>query len=138
MTCRTKVLASIFQLASLVRKLLREENMSASSIAGSAEKLLADRFEAIGNVTKYISAFRTRRGREMALERDRDGLYLWTEQVEGRPIDLPAPEAYEAKRTRNSNLKSTAKRLQVGKAVWYWRLERISDLETLCTWYASA
>jgi hypothetical protein len=112
--------------------------MSASSIAGSAEKLLADRFEAIGNVTKYISAFRTGRGREMALERDRDGLYLWTEQVEGRPIDLPAPEAYEAKRTRNSNLKSTAKRLQVGKAVWYWRLERISDLETLCTWYASA
>lgn len=108
------------------------------SVVSSAEKLLADRFEGIGRKTKYISAFRTRRGRELALERNRDGVYLWAEQVNDCPTELPAPEAYPARRTRNSNLESQTQRLRVGKAVWYWRLDNLSHLQSLCDWYAQA
>lgn len=112
--------------------------MATNLSAASAEVMLAERFEGIGNITKYIRAFRTRRGRELALERERDGIYLWTEQAEDRPSDLPAPEPYDAKRSRNSNLKSTTQRLGPGRPVWYWRLDEIGELERLCNWYAAA
>lgn len=109
-----------------------------SAVAASSETLLGESFDAIGSRTKYISAFRTRRGSELALERNRDGVYLWTEQVDGRPIELPAPEAYPARRTRNSNLESQTQKLRIGKAVWYWRLDNLSQLQSLCAWYAEA
>lgn len=106
------------------------------AIAELATTVLTKHFESTGNVTKYIYAFRTRRGRELALERERDGIYVWTEQAPDRPLVLPAPEAYGPKRPRNSNLKCNAKRLTVGSPAWYWRLGTAQELEQLCVWYS--
>lgn len=108
-----------------------------SAVARQAEELIGSRFDSIGAVTKYIHAFRTRRGREIAVERSRDGIYIWTEQVEGLPVGLEAPEAYEASRSRNSNLSQNAKRLAAGRPALYWRLKSAEELVALCDWYSS-
>lgn len=109
-----------------------------SNSAQQAEATLMGLFEPIGSTTKYIQAFRTRRGRELAIERDRDGIYVWTEQAEDRPISLPMPEPYPAGRSRNSNLAPNAKRLASGKHAYYWRLSSPQELAELCAWYAKA
>lgn len=108
-----------------------------SAIAQQAEQILCSTFETTGSVTKYIHAYRTRRGRELALERARSGFYVWTELVGGIPVGLPAPEQYEAARSRNSNLASNAKRLGTGRAALYWRLDSAEQLQELCDWYAA-
>lgn len=109
-----------------------------SGTAQQAEATLSSLFDPIGSTTKYIQAFRTRRGRELAIERSRDGIYLWTEQADDRPPTLPMPEPYPAGRSRNSNLAPNAKRLAPERPVYYWRLESTQELLELCTWYAKA
>ena len=106
-------------------------------ITDTAEQLLLSNFTRTANPTKYIAGFRTTRGREFALERARDSLFIWTENLPyPESLALSPPRHYSKDKTRNSNLNNkNSPRLILGKAVDYWKLESTEELNTLMDWY---
>lgn len=58
--------------------------MTLVNLARQAEDFCVEHFARITTPTHYVAGFRTRLGRELALDRQRDGIYCWSELV----IDL--------------------------------------------------
>jgi len=113
--------------------------MTLANLARQAEAFCAEHFARIASPTHYIAGFRTRQGRELALERERDGIYCWSEAVS--LADAPAsPERhYPAEKSRNSNLNGkNCPRLRVGHAVHYWIFDRLDQFEAFLRWYAQS
>lgn len=113
----------------------------ATRIALSANLWLAEQLHTLNpDGTHYIRAFRTKKGRELALDRTLSGIYLWTEPVaSGAPPRLTAMlrRRYAPTDTRNSNLKANAPRLAVGNAADYWLFPTLDDLKRFISWYRS-
>ncbi|WP_170799458.1 DUF262 domain-containing protein [Stutzerimonas stutzeri] len=109
------------------------------NLARQAEAFCAELCSRIASPTQYIAGFRTRLGRELALERQRDGIYCWSEAVS--LADAPAsPERhYPPEMSRNSNLNGkNCPRLRVGHAVHYWIFDRLDQFEAFLRWYAQS
>lgn len=108
-----------------------------TQIVQDAEKLLADMLKRTAEPTQYIASFRTPRGRELALQRNREEIYVWTEHLENTPTELAIePKFYPKDKSRSANLNDkNAPRLKVGKAVDYWKLETLEQLRLLANWY---
>ena len=108
-----------------------------------AEKLLRQTLSPNNTPTDYIASFRTKSGRELALERVRkEGFYVWVQKyttaINGVSIEnekFPG-KPYLAAQSRNSNLNETnAPKLMPGKKVWYLKAENIEALQRLIDWY---
>lgn len=114
--------------------------MTTISTGAIAENILDARLARIAKPTRYIAGFRTPRGRELALERERKtGVFLWAEDVtSGVPARfMEMHEHYNAHAPRNSNLNSkNAPRLQLGNPASYWRLSP-ELLPDFLDWYCS-
>lgn len=108
-----------------------------TKITETAEQLLANMFGRTAEPTQYIAGFRTNRGRELALQRARDSIFVWTEHLDiPEALALRPVRHYPKDKTRSSNLnRKNSPRLIVGKAVDYWNLESTEELKALMEWY---
>lgn len=117
-------------------------NMNLTGFVKQAESILAERLYKIENPTKYIAGFKTRLGREIALERQRSSIYCWSEAVSLTGLEnssISPIRTYASQKTRNSNLNSkNCPRLQVGRPVYYWKFDEIEELELFLNWYNTA
>jgi hypothetical protein len=110
----------------------------ATEIALKAEARLRKVLVRIGNdEVHYLRCFRTGNGKQLALNRVLQSLYVWTEPVWERAA--PAFQAMRKKRyppakSRISTLKSNAPRLWSSPAD-YWRFPTLADLEAFVDWY---
>ena len=120
--------------------LSRESHSATSSgLSAAAEALLVSQLSRITEPTKYIAGFTTPAHRQLALQRARNGIYLWTEAV----ASMAPPElgrfmrrGYSASKSRSSNLNMTnASRLTVGHPVDYWQFDTLGDLQQFIDWY---
>jgi hypothetical protein len=110
-----------------------------------AEEELAKHLSSTSNGTQYIAGFRTKRGRELALERNRDSVFVWVECIESglpgitiRNVKNPGMP-YSKDQGRNSNLNATnAPRLMRGKPAFYLEVAGVEDLKELIRWYQAA
>ncbi len=108
-----------------------------------AEELLRKRYCTAIQSTDYILAFRTSRGRELALERERsDSYFLWLQKYnqdfDGVSIrNLHGGDGpYSASQTRNSNLNTTkTPKLGIGNRVWYLEIDSLEALDNVLSWY---
>jgi len=107
-----------------------------SDIVKMAEAWCATRARRVAPPSNYIAGFDMPNGRQIALERDRAQIYVWTEQV---PLDgSPAAPArvYSAEKSRNSNLNGkNCPRLRVGSPVLYWIFHTLDELVRFLVWY---
>lgn len=96
--------------------------------------------------TQYIARYKTKSGKEIALERDRsDAFYVWLQKfdknIEGIQIKntkFPG-QPYDRKQTRNSNLNDkNSPKLKLGNKVWYLKIDSFDALESLINWYAES
>lgn len=111
-----------------------------------AQDFLRQIFPGTEKATQYIAAYTTARGRNIALERNRQGqFYVWTE-TNGHDLDgivvnnrkVPGmPYAKEQSRNSNLNDKNTP-RLKVGNQVWYLVIRDYTTFQQFVRWYASA
>lgn len=111
----------------------------AEPLTARAEAILAGRLSRIAAPTQYIAGFLTSSRRQLALERARNSIFLWTEAAaHAAPPELGRflRRSYAADKTRNSNLNATnADRLTRGHAVDYWRFDAVDELESFVAWY---
>ena len=103
----------------------------------SAEEVLAEFLQRIAEPTKYIAGFRTRGGLELALERNRSGIALWTEVVPNvEESGFVMTRRYDATTPRNSNLNSkNCPRLKLGREVLTLKLCDTEELIGFINWY---
>ncbi|WP_010628910.1 DUF262 domain-containing protein [Halomonas sp. KM-1] len=105
--------------------------------AESAEEVMAAFLQRIAEPTKYIAGFRTHGGLELALERNRSGIALWTEVVpDVEESGFVMAMRYDATTPRNSNLNSkNCPRLKLGREVLTWKLRDTDELVDFINWY---
>jgi hypothetical protein len=104
-----------------------------TEIKNTAEQLLESILNRTAEPTQYIAGFRTIRGRDIALQRARDAIYIWTEHLElPNTLTIRPMRHYPKDKSDSSNLnRKNSPRLIVGKAVDYWKLESTEELKAL-------
>lgn len=104
-----------------------------------AEQQLAASLVGIGNPdTRYLRCFRTGTGRELALSRTTQQLYLWSEPVwehASASHQSMRKKRYAASEPRIHTLQANAPRLYVGEAADYWEFPTLGDLHGFVAWY---
>ena len=100
-----------------------------------AEQYLEERLGFRREPTKYISAYETSTGRQLALARNREKVQLWVDSYEADIDGVTLTEEYPPNRSRSSNLKSQAPKLSVGQPAAVVRVDSLASLEALCDWY---
>ena len=119
----------------------KDKRMSSSSNVAAAEQWLKIRLEPSGVATKYIAGFRGRSGRELALDRVRQSIYVWISR--GPPpfngvtvTNRTVPgQPYAPDQSRHSNLRSQAPSLAEGFTAYYLRIEDLPTLKAVVDWY---
>lgn len=102
----------------------------------AAEELCAQRLERIAEPTQYIAGFRTKLGRELAIERERNVIYCWAEHVVKDGAPGSPSRHYPADKSRNSNLNGkNSPRLREGRAVDYWVFDTLPAFARFLDWY---
>lgn len=106
-------------------------------LAKQAEEYCVAKLSLNAEPSKYIAGFTTRLGRHLAIERDREAIYCWTEQTSLSTAPCSPKALYPASKTRTSALNGKhASRLRIGRAVQYWNFENIVDFKSFIEWYA--
>lgn len=104
-----------------------------------AESYLAATLVGIGNPdTRYLRAFRTASGRELALARTAQQLYLWSAPVwERASTELRAlrKKRYAPDEARIHTLQANAPSLYLVEAADYWHFPTLGALKDFITWY---
>lgn len=115
----------------------RTGRVADSASVAQAEAIIVRGLSRIKPASKKVAGFQTVRGWHLTLQRDVQGIQVWTEDLD--PPESIAPcELYEAHRSRHSNLASHAPRVATGRPARKWRLENAMQLEALISWYANA
>ena len=119
-------------------------NSSEYVLAVRAEALLESAFARLREPTKKLAAFRTAKGRQIALALERkDDIFVWAECYDGvidgvainnvkRP-GLP----YAPDQARSSAVNSQCSNLAIGSRAYYLRCESLGALERFAKWYAT-
>lgn len=109
------------------------------ALSGS-EQLLEQYLSRVANPSKYIAGFRTKDGKELALERQRQVITIWTQQVYGiEDAGFALDRLYSANEPRNSNLnRKNCPNLRLGMPVAYWKLADTDELLDFINWYSEA
>lgn len=117
---------------------------AAPNLASQADAALTSRFGRDGQPSHYISAYRTRHGRALVLEKERQqDIFLWAECFDARFDEVAINnrsfpgQPYHADQPRNSNLNaSRASRLMRGNPAYYLKFPTLVSLERFLDWYA--
>lgn len=105
-------------------------------LAKQAEEYCAAQLSLNAEPSKYIAGFTTRLGRQLAIERDRQSIYCWTEPVSLNTAPSSPKALYPASKSRTSALNGKhAPRLMVGRAVQNWNFEKFEDFKRFIEWY---
>lgn len=102
-----------------------------------AERALALAFKRVKNPTVKVAGFETKKGRQLAIQRDSASIRLWTEEVEF-PEGLGKFERYSASTPRHSNLRANAPRCADGRHARLWDIDGLDKLKKLIIWYGKA
>lgn len=105
-----------------------------------AEAILEKFCLRIAPPTKYIAGFRTSDNKELALERERNGIVLWSQPVElDEDAEWVPHRTYTATSPRNSNLnRKNCPALSLGNPALVWQLDDADDLLDFINWYSNA
>lgn len=107
-----------------------------SDIVKMAEAWCATRARRVAPPSNYIAGFEMPNGRQIALERDRAQIYVWTEKISLDDAPAAPVRAYSAEKSRNSNLNGkNCPRLRVGNPVLYWIFHTLDELGHFLVWY---
>lgn len=114
-----------------------EKNQSASFDTQVARSYLEDRYPDESSSTKYIAAYKTKQGRQLALAAS-----LKTEVklfLDAKPPSITDAriENYPPGRPRNSNLDTNAPQLGTDRQAFYVQVVSLDELVQLCDWYES-
>lgn len=114
-----------------------EKNQSAPFETQVARSYLDDRYPDESSSTKYIAAYKTKKGRQLALAAS-----LKTEVkllLDAKPSSIPDAriENYPPGRPRNSNLDTNAPQLGTDRQAFYVQVASLDELVQLCDWYES-
>jgi hypothetical protein len=114
-------------------------------LAQQAEAYLAANLTRLRPATTKLAAFRSDRGRQLALALERkEAIYLCAEAC---PPDMEGIEINNAKRpglpyapdqARSSAVNTQCSRLAEGNKAWYLRCATMAALERFTRWYATA
>jgi hypothetical protein len=89
--------------------------------------------------TKYIAGFRTADGKEVAYERSKATITLWTQPVDIEGAELEPHRSYEAHTPRNSNLnRKNTPALGLGNPALVWQMYDTDELLDFINWYSNA
>jgi len=114
------------------------------TISEQAQAVLKNAFPFTETTTQYIARYETKRGKQLALERDRsEGIYLWLQKydqsisgVEINNSKIPG-QPYERNQPRNSNLnEKNAPKLKKGNRAYYLKIDNVAALEKVIAWYS--
>jgi len=114
-----------------------EKSQSAPFETQVARSYLEDRYPDESSSTKYIAAYKTKKGRQLALAAS-----LKTEVklfLDAKPSSIPDAriENYPPGRPRNSNLDTNAPQLGTDRQAFYVQVASLDELVQLCDWYES-
>jgi len=116
----------------------RENSLDSVDVTGP-EATLAKFLERIAEPTKYIAGFRTKDGKELALERKGRDITLWTQTVSLSGSEFEPAREYSDTDPRNSNLnRKNCPALRLGNPAYVWKLESADDLLDFVNWYSAA
>ncbi|WP_341580960.1 DUF262 domain-containing HNH endonuclease family protein [Marinobacter metalliresistant] len=116
----------------------RESSLDGVDAKGP-EATLAKFLERIAEPTKYIAGFRTKDGKELALERKGRDITLWTQTVSLSGAEFEPAREYSDTDPRNSNLnRKNCPALRLGNPAYVWKLEGADDLLDFVNWYSAA
>ncbi len=103
------------------------------------EATMAKFLDRIAEPTKYIAGFRTKDGKELALERKGKDITLWTQTVSLSGAEFEPAREYSDTDPRNSNLnRKNCPALRLGNPAYVWKLESSDDLLDFVNWYSAA
>lgn len=120
----------------------RMSNPDSAAIVQTAETLAAKYLRRLGAPTKYIAGFQSKSGRQLAIERNKQGLFVWIEKLPPDAAGIAIRnqknpgQPYAATQSRNSNLRSRAPRLAEGNVAYYTSIDSLDAFEGLLRWYA--
>jgi hypothetical protein len=109
-----------------------------SGIVETAESWLNRNLSPTKAPTKYIAGYQTRTGKQLALERCRQNIMIWTEPYSAEPgtDNSVKVEHYDSIRPRNSNLKSRTPKLKTGKPAQYRTFKGFDEFQRFVSAYA--
>lgn len=114
-------------------------------LAEQAEAWLEASFERLRPASKKLAAFRTTRGRQLALALERkDAIFIWAEGYDGGAKGVEINNAkrpgqpYSPNQPRSSAVNSHCSQLAIGNKAYYLRCETLGALERFVAWYAAA
>lgn len=110
-----------------------------------ARDVLKETFPFTESCTQYIAKYKTKSGKEIALERERtEAFFVWVQKynevIDGVTIknEKHPGQPYDRKQSRNSNLNDkNTPNLKQGNKVWYLEVSNIEALKKLVGWYAA-
>jgi hypothetical protein len=115
-----------------------------TTLIDQAEAIVASRFVRLCEPTVKMASFRTAKGRQLGLAKERStAIFLW---VEGFNPSISGVEINNRKRpglpyapdqTRSSAVKTQCSQLKFGKRAFYLRCESTGALERFLDWYAT-
>lgn len=115
--------------------------------SNDAHAILADQldFAGVNRQTEYISVFLNKRGKALALERNRSsGYFVWVEDYKDGFEGIVVKNSknpgmpYSREQSRNSNLNDRiCSSLKRGNKVWYLKIDSLASLKDFSKWYAS-
>jgi hypothetical protein len=110
-----------------------------SEIALRAQAVLDAQLTQNAPHSLYIAGYHTLHGKQVALERCRKSILLWTEAVaDAAPVEFQKhlKTRYTKDKSRNSNLNGKhASRLKKGNPVDYWEFNSVQELGKFIEWY---
>jgi hypothetical protein len=121
----------------------RATDPDSAAVVQLAERLAARHLRSTGTPTKYFAGFENKRGQQLAIERNKQTLFLWIETLSTDRAGLAVRnqkkpgQPYAANQSRNSNLRSRAPRLAEGHEAFYVAVDDIATFDRLLTWYAA-
>ena len=106
----------------------------ASQTVTQAEALIAAKLERITPGNRKVAGFQTALGRHLAIQRDVQGINVWTEDL-CPPRAIASFERYPANRRRHSNLDAQAPRVGNERDARLWKIASTDELVALLRWY---
>lgn len=107
-----------------------------------AENAIKKFFDEPVKSVKYLSSFKTPRGRELAFQKNRSTMVLvWAEGVDvtiqGISIQNQKNpgQPYGPSQERSNSLKANAPRLTVGKTAYFLNFQTLGSLQQFLEWY---
>ncbi len=122
-------------LQSFIWVKMNAQSDNSNSIAFQAEEYLEGRYGYRKSPTKYIAAFQSPSGKQLALERTRSGISIWLTEYSETLEGIQLLRTYSPDEPRNSNLKSQAPDLSPGNQAALVGVTSIDALEKLCDMY---